>query len=273
MDFTNNDDIDINNNITTTSSNDVNNKIDSDDEITEESSSNETNLEDQPNASFGKVNMDENETITEENKAQIKKLPYFHRVLSTEDTELIGSITPKLLDSNIVNNNTVQEILPSGTVHASSAWNAAQTWEERNFSKWAEERIPDILVDDFEITTGTGTFQTTLNVNKVDNIKGHASIAHVRGKARYIYEYAVDFAFTVKQYDLTTSSKLTYNGKLAVNDICNDMEYDDINLILTWTKAPPSVVLSKIRSVVLGKDMKKKIKEKMIIFEEEFRNK
>jgi hypothetical protein len=265
MEFTNNE-IDIYNNVTTSSSNDDSNKIDSDDEIIDA-------IVDETNASFGKVNMeDDNETtITEETVVPVKKLPYFHRVLSTTDTELIGSIAPKKIDP-IVTDNIVKEI-PSGSIHASSAWNAAQTWEERNFSKWAEDRIPDILVDDFEITTGTGTFQTILNVNKVDNIKGHASIAHVRGKARYIYEYSVDFGFDVKQYDLTTSSKITYSGKLAVDDICNDMDYDDINLILTWTKSPPSAVLSKIRSVVLGKDMKKKIKEKMNIFEAEFRNK
>ena len=47
------------------------------------------------------------------------KLPYFHRVLSKEDTELIGNIAPPKISEPIIDNNEEKKL------SSSSKWNSA----------------------------------------------------------------------------------------------------------------------------------------------------
>ena len=47
------------------------------------------------------------------------KLPYFHRVLSKADTELIGNISPQKISETIIDNNEEKKL------SSSSKWNSA----------------------------------------------------------------------------------------------------------------------------------------------------
>ena len=57
------------------------------------------------------------------------KLPYFHRTLSEEDTQLIGSTAPKRIEPS------ADETQEDSKLSTSSKWNSAGTWEERDCSK------------------------------------------------------------------------------------------------------------------------------------------
>ena len=74
------------------------------------------------------------------------KLPYFHRHQSQEDKDLIGDITPKII--NDVKKNTYNR----GAL-SSSSWNAAETWEERDNSQWSFLQITELFNSDFEISS------------------------------------------------------------------------------------------------------------------------
>mmetsp|Transcript_1595 Transcript_1595/g.3124 ORF Transcript_1595/g.3124 Transcript_1595/m.3124 type:complete len:410 (+) Transcript_1595:34-1263(+) len=70
---------------------------------------------------------------------------------------------------------------------AGSAWNAAGTWEEKNMMPWWEKKLQDFAgLSDGEVLT----------VEKVDGIKGDASIVHVRGQPKFLCDMSFDLHFS-----------------------------------------------------------------------------
>jgi hypothetical protein len=198
--------------------------------------------------------------IMEDDKQKAVKLPYFHRVLSPEETALIGDTTPKPITEA---KNVVVVEPASGKLASGSAWNAANTWEERDCTKWALDKLPQLFKEQEELPKAN---QYTVQIKELSNAQGTAQIAHVRGKARFIYELSFDLKFSVSTGDKK------YKGKVAVADVIND-QLDDIELALTWSKeTPPNSELATVRNAVIGGSaLKKLIKGKMATFEEEFR--
>lgn len=197
-------------------------------------------------------------TTTEQPKAV--KLPYFHRTLSPEELALIGDTTPKPIAE--ATNVTIVEPA-AGKLASGSAWNSAQTWEERDCTKWALEKLPDFFTEHKELPKAG---QYTVLIKDLSNLQGTAQIAHVRGKARFIYELSFDLKFDVSAGDKK------YKGKVSVTDVIND-QLDDIEFSLSWTKeSPPNAEVAAVRSSVIGGSaLKKLIKERVAKFEEEFR--
>jgi hypothetical protein len=72
------------------------------------------------------------------------KLPYFHRVQTQMERDLIGDITPKPISSDNNTSSGVKSIL------ASASWNTAETWEERDCSEWSKDKMQLIFGDTFE---------------------------------------------------------------------------------------------------------------------------
>lgn len=193
-----------------------------------------------------------------DDKAKAVKLPYFHRTLSPEETALIGDITPKPITES-ASTTPVQGKLASG-----SAWNSANTWEERDCSKWALDKLPQLFS---EKETLPKSNQYSVQIKELSNAQGTAQIAHVRGKARFIYELSFDLKFSV-----TDGTDSKYKGKISVSDVIND-QLDDIEFALTWDgKSPPGSELSTVKNSVLGGSaLRKLIRSKMVTFEDDFR--
>lgn len=99
-----------------------------------------------------------------------KKTSYFHNELSEDAAKLIGNIAPQKIDGPIV-----EEAPATGA----SAWNKAGTWEEKDCTNWAKESLEKIMLE-------TSTSEWKITKANVDS--GHASVAMVRGKKRYIFE-------------------------------------------------------------------------------------
>jgi hypothetical protein len=74
------------------------------------------------------------------------KLPYFHRTQSQQDKDLIGDITPKVI--NVLSDPSSG----SKSILSSASWNAADTWEERDCSERSSENMRSIFSSDFEIS-------------------------------------------------------------------------------------------------------------------------
>jgi hypothetical protein len=137
------------------------------------------------------------------------KLPYFHRTLSAEETALIGDITPKPItqDANVATQ-------PRNVLEG-SAWNAAQTWEERDCTKWGKDKVSEKF---------NGSFGA-VEFSDITKLEGHASITHVRGRARFMYEWS--FTFTAK----LDGEKVTVEISEAIND-----QLDDVNFNFSFSK-------------------------------------
>lgn len=210
---------------------------------------------------FLQVGMSE---IVDDSSTKGIKLPYFHRTLSPEDTALIGDITPKPISVSASDSSSIGGT--SGKLGVGSAWNAANTWEERDSTAWAKQKLAEVFSSKFELPK---TNNYTISFSAVDTFTGNAQVTHVRGTARYMYEFAFDLKVTV-----TSESGAKYKGKVAVCDVIND-QLDDMEFALSWTtgKAPPNAELSAVRDTILkGKALKTAIKTKINEFEAAFRS-
>mmetsp|Transcript_1683 Transcript_1683/g.2348 ORF Transcript_1683/g.2348 Transcript_1683/m.2348 type:complete len:199 (-) Transcript_1683:642-1238(-) len=186
--------------------------------------------------------------MSDSSKAGVK-LPYFHRTLSPEDSALIGDITPKPI---VESTGTTT----SGKISNASAWNAAQTWEERDVSSWAESKLSKVLNENLS-TIKVGNY--SVKFASFDDVKGEAQITHIRGTARFLYE--MSFCFKFSFHDTSTDKK--YEGKMDVRDVIND-QLDDMDISLeSWSagKAPPGTDQKNIKSFLTGSNVKKFLKE------------
>jgi tetratricopeptide (TPR) repeat protein len=142
-----------------------------------------------------------------------KKTSYFHREISEEERRLIGDIAPKKLQDETLASATCATIATSAVVEGTSVWNTAGTWEEKDVTQWAIDTLRAALLATrytlpTSVTTTTSSMATTplcASVTKVKNLSGHASVATVRGKRRYIYEFAITLEWKLPLQDSTES--------------------------------------------------------------------
>jgi hypothetical protein len=62
-----------------------------------------------------------------------------------------------------------------------------------------------------------------------------------------------------------------YIGKLNIEDIAND-QLDDLEITISWTnKQPENAIFQSVKKLLVGKDVKNCIKNKMILFENAYK--
>jgi hypothetical protein len=186
--------------------------------------------------------------ISNEGGAKPVKLPYFHRTLSPEETALIGDIRPKP-----ISNTEAQPVKVETKKTESSAWNAANTWEERDCTSWGKKKVTDVFLNNLN--------SKKVNVAKIEKVEGNSSITHVRGRARYMYEWSFSLDVEIK------GVMGAFKGTATVSDVIND-QLDDLEIEMKWTGTRPTVIDGKS----LQKTLKEEIIERMKVYEEEFRN-
>lgn len=129
------------------------------------------------------------------------KLPYFHRVLSAEDQALMDKIKPQRIDgtgentasssastNGKIGGNTVVQVVSDNKLSSASAWNAAQSWEERDASKICREKLKALLLAPRTFSNyNEGGLETLLSCAGIvitgvtGDVEGSASVTHVRG--------------------------------------------------------------------------------------------
>ena len=141
-----------------------------------------------------------------------KKTSFFHNELTEDAAKLIGSIAPKKIDGSVA-----REEAPA-PANGVSAWNKAGTWEEKDCTTWAKDALQEKL-----LASSTGDWRIT----KVEIGSGHASIATVRGKKRYIFE----MEDVVVEWDFSDGDAV---GKLRVAGFDGtDDEYEFLEFTVT----------------------------------------
>jgi hypothetical protein len=178
------------------------------------------------------------------------KLPYFHRTLSPQDTALIGDTTPKPISTTSSASSKTESA--SAKINESSAWNSANTWEERDYTAQAKAKVLSAFAADQDNAASTG-----ISVKKIEKVEGHASITHVRGRARYMYEWS---------FSLDFESSTGVSGSVAVSDVIND-QLNDVEMDVKWKGPAPARDVAK----VIKDKLKAEIVRRSQIFEESFR--
>jgi tetratricopeptide (TPR) repeat protein len=146
-----------------------------------------------------------------------KKTSYFHNELSGEAAALIGDIAPKKLDTGAAATAGASSTdnTSSNVEKATSAWNKAGTWEERDVTAWAIPSLQEQLtVTTYQLPASSPAPGATVTVTSAV-VKGTASVATVRGKKRFLYEFSVVVDWKV----CTTDHPILASGSLTFPDI------------------------------------------------------
>lgn len=193
-----------------------------------------------------------------------KKLPYFHRELDAKDQALLSKNVPQQISSS-------EAVDADAHMNTASAWNAAQSWEERDASKQCKECLSAIMdlpasFADFGDKLGVGL---GLVITACEDVTGTANVTHSRGKVRRFYEFSITLKFEV------VVDSTTYHGKINCLDLANDQDEDDYTVLHEWTGSSgrPAAASGgdKIRRALEGSAFKKVLHEQMMLFEEKFR--
>lgn len=141
-----------------------------------------------------------------------KKTSYFHNELDEKSRALIGDIAPKKIENPTANAATATAASKLGT----SVWNTGGTWEERNVSEWAKKSLTELILQtSYELPPSSPAPGAVVTVEKVSTLEGNASVAVVRGKMRFIYEYSCKLDWQLVE----EGDGLNCKGSLAIPDI------------------------------------------------------
>lgn len=145
---------------------------------------------------------------------------YFSRKLPEHEAALIGDITPKRLDGDAAPNaggGATPASSDAQTADSGSAWNSgATTWEDKDHTKWGEERLEHYMTQ-VEVDVAGASVSCT----GVDSFDGFMNVAFSRGKKRYI----CDLTFTALLDVAATVGDDTKTGKVKVT--FRDVSPDD----------------------------------------------
>lgn len=111
-----------------------------------------------------------------------RKTTYFNNELSEETKKLIGDIAPKKIDPAEAP-AAVSGASGAGGQPVGSAWNYAGTFEERNMTEWAKDKLKELLSGVSFVIPNVGA---VMEVAKVTGLDGDASVTFVRGKKKCV---------------------------------------------------------------------------------------
>ena len=227
------------------------------------------------------------------------KMPYFHRVLSEEDQKLLKKNEPQRIDnleSNSCSSSSSSNTDSNAKFSTASAWNAADSWEERDATVFcldllcnalgAQETSPELARLGVRINVDNdGTDDSSSDGGNKRTVDGSASVTHVRGRARYMYElsFEVEFEYVPPSPSNTVGSGAEvaddkrYSGVIKVIEAHNDQPDDELDLELSWNTSsnggigsPSGVLLKEARKSLFGTDIRKQIRRVLNDFESRF---
>jgi len=110
----------------------------------------------------------------------------------------------------------------SGTVVGASAWNAAGTYEEVNWTQWGKTRVTQILEQ------VRGEFpQGSIRVEEVSKCTGDATMSIVRGKRRYGFDFEVELKWFAELLIGPQKEVKEVKGKAKLPDVSRDTVQDE----------------------------------------------
>ncbi len=137
--------------------------------------------------------------------------------------------------------NPAAEEASSSTADGPSKWNKGGTWEEKDNSTWARERMETLFVG---VELPAGKLQGgSASITKADSVTGDASVVWTRGKKRCSYEMSVTLSWTGEHNGTATSGKV----KMPDLDFTNVDDFD-IEVTIDASDAAHTAVRAALRS-------------------------
>lgn len=128
-----------------------------------------------------------------------------------------SDVQPLKLSEGAVSTSEASEQAGASGQHTASTWNQAGTFEERDVTEWAKQRLQDMVV-------GTSTGQAV--VTKCRSITGNANIWFIRGNKRSGFDFELDLEW---QQGSSTADAQGTRGTLKVPSVGPD-DLDDLHV-------------------------------------------
>eukprot|EP00531_Pseudo-nitzschia_arenysensis_P010857 CAMPEP_0116142824 /NCGR_PEP_ID=MMETSP0329-20121206/15114_1 /TAXON_ID=697910 /ORGANISM="Pseudo-nitzschia arenysensis, Strain B593" /LENGTH=433 /DNA_ID=CAMNT_0003638085 /DNA_START=49 /DNA_END=1350 /DNA_ORIENTATION=+ len=199
-----------------------------------------------------------------------KKTSYFHNELDEKSRALIGDIAPKKIENPTAAKTATAAV---ATKQGTSQWNTAGTWEEKNVSEWAKTSLTDlVLATTYTLPSSSPAPGAVVMVEKVSKLEGHASVAVVRGKTRFIYEYSCKLDWKLSKED----DELECKGSLAIPDIDGTIaigegyEIHDFSIESVSNNSVKPVVDRFVHRGGFQEALNEKIDEWVLLFKKEY---
>ena len=184
-----------------------------------------------------------------------RKTTYFHREIDPEEkARLAQTNKPKAITS--------PASLPVANSKEGSAWNAAGTFEEKDMTKWATDKIKE-LVKGISTVVEIGDDSGIVEVTSVSEVDGMASVSIIRGTRRYPFDFTFNVNWTA------TISEGEFSGKLFYSQFTSDD--DDFDAEVKWENREKAGKSAQVLLNHLKKDLRKEVDEKLRKFVEEFK--
>jgi hypothetical protein len=159
-----------------------------------------------------------------------KKTSFFHHEQTEEEKRLIGDITPKRIDPTQLQQDRGPQMLVEKN-NGTSAWNKAGTWEEKDVTDWAIESLKDKVSScEYDLPDSSPDPNAHVQVTKISKLISskvaggtcHASVATVRGKKRYIFEFSI-----CVHWEMTLGDGRKCKGEMTFLDVDGTHELGD----------------------------------------------
>lgn len=158
---------------------------------------------------------------------------YFHKDVAKHEAK-----APELVDGED-DGPMLMTPAAANSTPPTSAWNAnAKTWEERSMTAWAKNRLEELVVGvKHDVLDGE------LEVKSLEGVEGEASIAVVRGKPRYLY----DFTFKAKCEFRRAGNSAVKKAEIEFVEFSQDEEQCELRVAFKSPK-PDAMCQAAIRS-------------------------
>jgi tetratricopeptide (TPR) repeat protein len=230
-----------------------------------------------------------------------RKTSYFNNELDSTTKQLIGDIAPKPIsvlpigaatDAKATLASTASEsrttdvgsgalatdAASAASIASGSAWNYAGTFEEKDMTSWAKERLTAFMNETKVSIEGSETANTTIltgavhcRITTVKKLEGDAQIIVSRGKARFLYDFVANLewevVFTAFPVGAGTGDEgdKVFKGRMDLTDISPDSE---IERSISFKKAPPPEHRDRLNSAT--DSLYKAVQASIKLFEQDF---
>jgi tetratricopeptide (TPR) repeat protein len=185
-----------------------------------------------------------------------RKTTFFHQEIDPE-------VKAKLAQENKPKAISTPAVAGASNGKEGSVWNAAGTFEERDMTKWATDKIKELVKGCSTVFQGPGDSDGIVECTNVSDIDGVASVSFIRGSRRYPF----DFTFNV---DWTASiSEGEFSGKLFFSQFTSDDDSHEAEV--RWENREKAGSAAKPLFEHIKKDFRAEVESKLKKFIEEFK--
>jgi len=155
---------------------------------------------------------------------------YFNRELDDTAKQLLkGTTAPKPLGSLEAVSSSFSSTPGTSVVAAAAAaadngssvtastWNTAGTWEEREMSSYATERLKTLCLQAAYTTYATDPSRVNIHasITEVKKCEGEAQVILARGKKRHVFDYTITLNFVVEVNSVEREGQKSSSGTEA----------------------------------------------------------